>query len=126
MNQNAHEVAVKALEAARAYIEEFARPQETYGHFPGGDYDPRKFSPDEECCTPAELAAHKAACEAWERGERPQIAPSLGEVEQLENGVVLKHECSSPLGIGGYVYVDEELVELLAQIDEAIAEMGPP
>lgn len=42
-----------------------------YGCFPGGD--PRSFSPDEECCTPEELAKHKADCEAWDRGENPAV-----------------------------------------------------
>lgn len=42
-----------------------------YGYFMGGD--PRNFSPDVECSTEEERAAHKAACEAWDRGERPDI-----------------------------------------------------
>ncbi len=61
----------------------------SYGGYYGGD--PRRFFPDEECCTPAELAAHKAACEAWNRGERPDprtraCSPELG--------------CERPYGIG--------------------------
>jgi hypothetical protein len=40
-----------------------------YGYYPGGD--PRNFSPDPECSTDEERAKHKAACEAWDRGETP-------------------------------------------------------
>ena len=39
-----------------------------YGTFIGGD--PRDFTPDPESSTEGERALHKAACEAWERGER--------------------------------------------------------
>ena len=44
-----------------------------YGVFPGGD--PRDFKPDEECCSPEEIAAWKAACEEWERGEGVDRGP---------------------------------------------------
>ena len=37
-----------------------------YGLFPGGD--PRRFRPDPEECTPAELAAWKSACAEWDAG----------------------------------------------------------
>lgn len=40
-----------------------------YGYYPGGD--PRNFHPDPECCTEEEVAKHKAACQAWDRGETP-------------------------------------------------------
>jgi len=40
-----------------------------YGYYPGGD--PRNFFPDYECCLPAEIERHRAACEAWDRGETP-------------------------------------------------------
>jgi hypothetical protein len=32
--------------------------------------DPNDFTPDYECCTEQEVANWKAACEAWNRGER--------------------------------------------------------
>jgi len=38
----------------------------TYGPFAGGD--PRNFEPDEECCTPEEIAAWKSACAEWDAG----------------------------------------------------------
>ena len=31
--------------------------------------DPRDFFPDDECCSPAEIAAHREACEKAARGE---------------------------------------------------------
>ncbi len=34
-----------------------------YGAYKGGD--PRLFSPDAECCSADELAAHRAACDKW-------------------------------------------------------------
>lgn len=59
---------VKALRTALPVLEAAAEPEEFYGHYHGGD--PRLFTPAEDECTPEEIAAHKAACEAWERGER--------------------------------------------------------
>src|SRR5690242_256695 len=50
------------------------RDEEGYGPFPGGD--PRRFTPDEEVCTPEEIAAHKEACAAWDRGEGVDRGPS--------------------------------------------------
>jgi hypothetical protein len=54
--------------------ETVVREEEGYGLFPGGD--PRRFRPDEESCTPEEIAAHRAACEAWDRGEGVDRGPS--------------------------------------------------
>lgn len=45
----------------------------SYGFYHYGD--PRQFVPDEEMNTPGELAAWRAACEAWERGEHVQQPP---------------------------------------------------
>ena len=46
-----------------------------YGFYHGGD--PRKFSPDYECCSEKEIADHKAACKLWDdmetRGETPRM-----------------------------------------------------
>lgn len=53
---------------------------ESYGPFAGGD--PRRFTPDEDDCTPEEIAAHKAACEAMDRGEdaaRPPGCALMGD-----------------------------------------------
>lgn len=68
----------------------------SYGGYYGGD--PRKFFPDHECCSPYELAAHKAACDAWDRGDQIDVrtrpcSPELG--------------CERPLGVGVTVHDDE-------------------
>jgi hypothetical protein len=45
-----------------------------YGLFPGGD--PRRFEPKESQCTPAEVAAWKAACVEWDEGRGVDRGPS--------------------------------------------------
>lgn len=50
------------------------RKEHGYGFFPGGD--PRRFSPDLECCTEEEIASHKAACERWEAGDATALPGS--------------------------------------------------
>jgi hypothetical protein len=95
----------EALTAARQFIQEAAECPE-YGWFPGGDADPRRFTPDSEN-TQDKLDAHRLACEAWERGERPTVAwycPSFGG--------------------GVYVYVDEDAKAVLVQIDAALDLLG--
>lgn len=63
-----------ALETAlRELVECEELEMQSYGSFPGGD--PRCFTPDEEVNTPEELAAWRAACEAWERGEGQDTGP---------------------------------------------------
>ncbi len=56
------------------FIEAIEMCGPVYGGFPGGD--PRNFTPDRECCTPAEIAAWEAACAAWDRGEGEDRGPS--------------------------------------------------
>lgn len=70
-----------------------------YGYFCGGD--PRKFHPDHECCTPEEIAAHKAACEAWNRGEKVGPAMRSHWITDGE-GKVIAHCSGSSYGIGTY------------------------
>ncbi len=69
--------------------------EQTYGFFPGGDYDPRDFEPDREFNTPAEIAAWERLCVAWDAGcasvlFQPGIQPS---------GLIAD---GSPLGFGTY------------------------
>lgn len=74
--------------------------------------DPRHFHPDEECCSPAEIAAHRAACEAWERGETPDPGgPHLPITEEniakYAPSVIVKagacgHITVAHYGIGSY------------------------
>ena len=71
-----------------------------YGLFPGGD--PRNFEPDMECCTPEEIANHRLACEAWDRGEGIDRGPScatMGDGSAYNN---------TGFGIGTYIVDWEE------------------
>lgn len=60
----------EALDELRQLTRELQeRAEEShYGFFIGGD--PRDFSPDPECSTEQERAAHKAACDEWNAGNR--------------------------------------------------------
>jgi len=42
-----------------------------YGFFCGGD--PRHFTPDEESCSPEEIAAWNEACAMWDRADREKL-----------------------------------------------------
>jgi hypothetical protein len=66
-----------------------------YGFFCGGD--PRRFRPDEDSCTPDEIASHKAACERWEAGDTTALPGSCIRGE----GFILT---LSGFGIGSYDY----------------------
>lgn len=66
-----------------------------YGFFIGGD--PRKFHPDEDSCTPEEIASHKAACEKWEAGETTALP---GSCVHFPGGVITL----SDFGLGSYEY----------------------
>jgi len=126
---------IDALCAARAFIAPHATPEPAYGFFPGGDFDPRKFTPDAENSA-EEIAAHKALCEAWERGERPTVARSGrvddvslpgqpdgagGRTEPIEGPAIV---CGSSLGMGVYEYFDREAARVLGLIDEALRAEG--
>jgi len=80
----------------------------SYGGYPGGD--PRDFTPDGECCTPEEIAAHKAACEAWERGDftEPRHGRHAVEIALKDGTKAVGHGCINPYGIGVYTYHNEE------------------
>lgn len=64
-----------------------------YGFFPGGD--PRRFTPDLECCTPEEVVRWKEDCDSWDSGDRVTVAVS---------GVVAPgiHVTRSAYGLGTY------------------------
>lgn len=56
------------------------RIEQVYGVFHGGD--PRKFTPDEECNTPEEIARWKADCKLWDEGKgkpRPPGCATMGD-----------------------------------------------
>lgn len=107
-----------ALIAAREYMLHAANPHVTYGYYPGGD--PRDFDPDPECCTPEEMAAHKAACESWERGERPEFERHRHEPVEHEGRVVIASYAGA-FGLGTYSIRDKEAEDVLDQIQAALA-----
>lgn len=52
--------------------------------------DPRQFKPDEECCTPEEIARWKAACAEWDTGRgTPPPAEEHGPWVDAESGQVI-------------------------------------
>lgn len=62
---------VAALRAAAPLVIRAATPETSYGGFYGGD--PRNFSPDHECSTETERAAHAAACAEWDKGNKIKV-----------------------------------------------------
>lgn len=88
----------------------------TYGWFINGD--PRQFEPDEETNTPAEIAAWREACAAWERGEYvnpaaeehgPWVEPGTGRVTLGDRPTPTAiGRCSAPRAYGmGMSYCDQ-------------------
>jgi hypothetical protein len=60
--------------------------------------DPNDFIPDAECCSEAELAAHRLACETY---GTPAYTPNRGcEVETDADGRLVKHVLKTSWGIG--------------------------
>lgn len=98
------------LEACLRYFRERG-DEPCYGFFLGGD--PRLFTPDGESNTPEEIESHRVACEAWERGERPELRPGC----RLVGG-------DEAFGMGMTTMVDEEMRDLAEQCETAIAKLG--
>ena len=70
--------------------------QPNYG-FPCVD-DPNNFIPDAECCSPAELAAHRAACETFGTSD---YQPNKGcYTEHDADGQLIKHVLRTSWGVG--------------------------
>ena len=113
--QQAKDAAREVMIAAREYIEQlssdvgygFARPA-----------NPHDFTPDAESCSAEEIAAHKAACEAFDKGE---YTPERGS-EWVGNMHILR----APWGIGSYVMRDDHAAKLIADLDAAIAAQHSP
>ena len=72
--------------------------------------NPHDFSPDHDSCSADELAAHKAACEAYDRGE--YTAPKGSEFLRDDDGKVT-HILRAPWGIGSYSETDPDAVPLI-------------
>lgn len=83
------DVAQAVYDLARDFAE-----HESYGQFLGGD--PRTFTPDPECSTPEERAAHKAACDAYDRSEREPT--EVVSVAAAGKATVLTHYRNFGLG----------------------------
>jgi hypothetical protein len=69
--------------------------EKMYGYFPGGTYDPRKFKPDREVNTPAEIEAWEHLCAAWNAGCASVTFRSGLQVDGA-------FRCGSALGMGTY------------------------
>lgn len=83
---------------------------QSYGHFYGGD--PRDFTPDEECSTPEERAAHKRDCEAMEAGGQALMPPTAVWAKLPNGGAVHFHR--EAYGLGVNKLRDPEMAALLA------------
>lgn len=60
--------------------------------------DPNDFTPDVECCSPAELEAHKLACMTFGKSN---YQPNKGCVtERDESGQLVRHILRTSWGIG--------------------------
>jgi len=95
--------------AARPFIEQ-AADISGYGFYRPAN--PHDFHPDHESCTDEEVANHKAACEAFDRGE---YKPDRGDGWVSEN----MHILTAPWGIGSYSDVIPEAREILDAIARA-------
>ena len=103
------------LSAARRYVEEAGTIQ-GYGFY--RPENPHNFSPDAESCSDEEMANHKAACEAWDRGDYK--APLGSETVRDESGRMVAHILRAPWGIGSYTDMRDDAADLLAAIDCAL------
>lgn len=97
------------LIAAKPFIEQ-AGVINGYGFY--RPENPNDFFPDHESCTDEEAQAHKAACEAHNRGE---FTPDKSDGWVAPN----MHILTAPWGIGSYSEVIPEAAELLAAIAAA-------
>lgn len=120
---------IENLRAALAFFDEWA-DMEDYGGFPGGD--PRLFKPDPECSSEEERAAHKVACETWDRSEHVvfDVGPLNSEEIRYTNKsgklvVVLAGTTfvqNQVFGLGTIRRVDPKMVLMRDAIRVALAE----
>lgn len=103
------------LRAARPFVEEAGTIQ-GYGFY--RPENPHNFFPDPESCLDEEMAAHKAACEAWDRGDYK--APLGSESHYNERGELTLHILRAPWGIGSYTDMRDDVADLLAAIDAVL------
>jgi len=103
------------LRAARPLVEEAGTIQ-GYGFY--RPENPHHFSPDAESCSDEEMANHRAACEAWDRGDYK--AEPGSEFCTDESGKVVAHILRAPWGIGSYTDIRGDVADLLAAIDAVL------
>jgi hypothetical protein len=101
------------IDALRGIAERIRQQAEftSYG-YPCVD-DPREFTPDADVCSEEEIAAHAAACDAWNAGDKVARPPTH---VPFEGG----HITQAPWGIGVSTLVDDELMKLAQDLDDAI------
>jgi hypothetical protein len=102
----------------------FLEPHEKwtgYGSFPGGN--PNEFEPDTSCATTGEIAAHKAACDAWNaqvaEGKTPEDLKTSHLLSADESGNML-HVAFSQFGLGAYTVTEPEIMALCNEIRQLI------
>ncbi len=115
---------VDALDFAKQYLRENANVG-GYGFYRPAN--PHDFFPDHESCSPEEIANHKAACEAWDRGEykRDDWDGWLYD----DAGKPTMHVLRAPWGIGSYSETDAEMEAralVLHRLSEAERIAQPP
>lgn len=121
--------AIAALRVALPILRECADVDSHYGS-PMSD-DPRDFHPDPECSTEEERARHKSLCDAWDRGERPEIPPyhQVAEINvQLADGSTVKQlgmVSMQPLGLGTTVFRNRAAEEACAAVEAVLGCMRP-
>lgn len=106
------------VEAGERITEALTNLGEIHGYGLLRTEDPRDFRPDENECTPEELANHRAAVEAVERGEPVPDQPFTPDAVTIVDGVAV-HSCGGPWGIGSYVVRDPELLAMRDVFDAA-------
>jgi hypothetical protein len=109
------EILQQLLKRSLPYIETEVE-QHGYGFFPGGD--PTAFTPDEQMNRPQEIENWKEACKRWNDGNRYGEPSSHMPIVRGEE--VIGHATVAKLGMGSYIYVDEEAKALVDAIGEAL------
>lgn len=90
---------------------EMEAEEQGYGNFPGGD--PRDFTPDPECSTDEERAAHARDCDAMNAGGQA-LMPSTA---RWENG---SHWHESGYGLGTYVIRNPKWIAIRDELRAAM------
>lgn len=81
-----------------------------YGFFIGGD--PRRFFPDPDGCSIAEIENHRIACEAWNQSELDGVVPEPVRPRATFGIGVYTCEWEQYWEPGGYDNADDEIEDL--------------